>query len=150
MVNKAKEETAQSQKLLKEANGKIEVLEAEVKALKALVITSTPSSPNLKQHVKISIDASNMLSNKPRNLLPIKTPSSTESATSRILKSHKRTPSHNDVQFKQLAQFNSFLDSHALSNNQTSSPIVANCCLEGDSNNDLAALNKCEIYEVNI
>jgi len=147
MVNQAKEETAQSQKLLKEANGKIEVLEAELKALKALVINSTPNSPNLKQQLKISIDA-NLLSNKPRNLLPVKTPSSTESATSRIFKSHKRTPSYNDVQFKQLAQLNNFLDSHSLSNNQTSSPIASNFCADGDSNNDLASIIKCEIYEI--
>jgi cell division protein FtsB len=46
MVNTARAEKAQAEKLLKEANGKIEVIQAEVKALKELVITSTPSAPN--------------------------------------------------------------------------------------------------------
>lgn len=53
MVNAAKDETAQSNKLLNEANGKIDVLEAEVKALKALVLTSTPSEPNKHLHPQL-------------------------------------------------------------------------------------------------
>lgn len=52
MVNTAKAETAQAEKLLKEANGKIDVLQAEVKALKEVVITSTSSAnlPNKHLH----------------------------------------------------------------------------------------------------
>lgn len=53
MVNSARAEAAQSEKLLKEANGKIDVLQAEVKALKELVLntsnynnTSGSSTPN--------------------------------------------------------------------------------------------------------
>lgn len=49
MVNSARAEAAQSEKLLKEANGKIEVLQAEVKALKELVLNtsnSNSSTPN--------------------------------------------------------------------------------------------------------
>lgn len=50
MVNTAKAETAQAEKLLKEANGKIDVLQAEVKALKEVVITSTTTLPNKHLH----------------------------------------------------------------------------------------------------
>ena len=46
MVNQAKAETKRYETLLKEANGKIEVLQAEVQALKQLVLTSTPNTPN--------------------------------------------------------------------------------------------------------
>lgn len=46
MVDTAKGDQALAEKLLKEANGKIDVLQAEVKALKELVLTSTPSTPN--------------------------------------------------------------------------------------------------------
>jgi hypothetical protein len=50
MVNTARAETAQYEKLLKEANGKIDMLQAELKALKELVLTSTPSTPNKHLH----------------------------------------------------------------------------------------------------
>lgn len=46
MVNEANVGQAAAQKRLQEANGKIEVLQAEVQALKTLVITSTPSMPS--------------------------------------------------------------------------------------------------------
>lgn len=65
MVTEANEKRVMSEKLLKEANGKvrvilassaaamlatrlfqIDVLQAEVEALKTLVLTSTPSAPN--------------------------------------------------------------------------------------------------------
>lgn len=51
MVNTAKAETAQAEKLLKEANGKIDVLQAEVKALKEVVMTTTPSSNIANKHL---------------------------------------------------------------------------------------------------
>ena len=56
MVDTAKGDQALAEKLLKEANGKIDVLQAEVKALKELVLTSTPSTPNkhLYPHLNIS------------------------------------------------------------------------------------------------
>jgi hypothetical protein len=54
MVNTAKAEQAHTEKLLKEANGKIDVLQAEVKALKELVLTSTPSTPNKHLHPQLS------------------------------------------------------------------------------------------------
>lgn len=59
MVNEARAETAQSEKLLKEANGKIDVLQAEVKALKELVLTSTPSTPNKHLHPQLSTSTAN-------------------------------------------------------------------------------------------
>lgn len=49
MVNTAKAETVQAEKLLKEANGKIDVLQAEVKALKEVVMT-TNNSANKNLH----------------------------------------------------------------------------------------------------
>ena len=54
IANSAKAETAQAEKLLKEANGKIDVLQAEVKALKELVLTSTPSTPNKHLHPQLN------------------------------------------------------------------------------------------------
>jgi hypothetical protein len=54
MVNTAKAETAHFEKLLKEANGKIEVLQAEIKALKELVLTSTPNTPNKHLHPQLN------------------------------------------------------------------------------------------------
>lgn len=57
MVNTARAETAQSEKLLKEANGKIDVLLAEVKALKELVLTSTPSTPNKHLHPQLGTNS---------------------------------------------------------------------------------------------
>ncbi|GIX84628.1 guanine nucleotide exchange factor for Rab-3A [Caerostris darwini] len=53
MVRDANEKQAYAEKLLKEANLKIEVLQAEVQALKTLVITSTPSMPNPHLHPQI-------------------------------------------------------------------------------------------------
>jgi hypothetical protein len=61
MVNKAKEETAQTNKLLNEAKGKIIILEAELNALKMLIVNfnsneskyASPSNfhrPHNKQH----------------------------------------------------------------------------------------------------
>jgi len=73
MVDTAKGETAQAEKLLKEANGKIDVLQAEVKALKELVLTSTPSTPNkhLYPHLNITttntINSNNNISNHNKN-----------------------------------------------------------------------------------
>jgi cell division protein FtsB len=54
IANSAKAETSQAEKLLKEANGKIDVLQAEVKALKELVMTSTPSTPNKHLHPQLN------------------------------------------------------------------------------------------------
>ncbi|XP_033629548.1 guanine nucleotide exchange factor for Rab-3A-like [Asterias rubens] len=46
MVNESNVKRAKAEKRLKEATGKIDVLQAEVQALKILVLTSTPSKPN--------------------------------------------------------------------------------------------------------
>ena len=51
MVNTAKAETAQAEKLLKEANGKIDVLQAEVSALKELVVSTAPTSSTPNKHL---------------------------------------------------------------------------------------------------
>lgn len=53
MVREANVKQAASEKQLKEAQGKIDVLQAEVTALKALVLTSTPSSPNRQLHPQL-------------------------------------------------------------------------------------------------
>ncbi|KAM3609476.1 uncharacterized protein V6R79_015449 [Siganus canaliculatus] len=53
MVNEANVKQAAAEKQLKEAQGKIDVLQAEVTALKALVLTSTPSSPNRQLHPQL-------------------------------------------------------------------------------------------------
>uniref|UniRef100_A0A674MV71 RAB3A interacting protein like 1 n=2 Tax=Takifugu rubripes TaxID=31033 RepID=A0A674MV71_TAKRU len=53
MVREANVKRAASEKRLKEAQGKIDVLQAEVTALKTLVLTSTPSSPNRQLHPQL-------------------------------------------------------------------------------------------------
>jgi Rab-3A-interacting protein len=94
MVNTAKEETAQTNKLLVEANNKVDILEAEVKALKELVITSTPSTPN--RHLHPQLNKSTSFNNNQALLL------STIVTTPKI--SHRRTSSSNDAQLKQAAK----------------------------------------------
>ncbi|XP_038620456.1 guanine nucleotide exchange factor for Rab-3A isoform X7 [Tachyglossus aculeatus] len=53
MVREANTKQAASEKQLMEARGKIDMLQAEVTALKTLVITSTPSSPNRELHPQL-------------------------------------------------------------------------------------------------
>ncbi|KAM9190705.1 guanine nucleotide exchange factor for Rab-3A [Mergus octosetaceus] len=53
MVREANTKQAASEKQLREARGKIDMLQAEVTALKTLVITSTPSSPNWELHPQL-------------------------------------------------------------------------------------------------
>uniref|UniRef100_H3DF82 RAB3A interacting protein like 1 n=1 Tax=Tetraodon nigroviridis TaxID=99883 RepID=H3DF82_TETNG len=53
MVREANVKRAAAEKQLKEAQGKIDVLQAEVTALKTLVLTSTPSSPNRQLHPQL-------------------------------------------------------------------------------------------------
>uniref|UniRef100_A0A915K8D2 GDP/GTP exchange factor Sec2 N-terminal domain-containing protein n=1 Tax=Romanomermis culicivorax TaxID=13658 RepID=A0A915K8D2_ROMCU len=53
MVADANQKRHQAEKLYKEAAGKVEVLEAEVEALKTLVLTSTPSAPNRHLHPQL-------------------------------------------------------------------------------------------------
>ncbi|XP_040894000.1 guanine nucleotide exchange factor for Rab-3A [Toxotes jaculatrix] len=53
MVRDANVKQAAAEKQLKEAQGKIDVLQAEVTALKTLVLTSTPSSPNRQLHPQL-------------------------------------------------------------------------------------------------
>lgn len=53
MVSKAKEKQAAAEKSLAESQMKMDVLTAEVVALKTLVLTSTPSRPNPHLHPQI-------------------------------------------------------------------------------------------------
>ncbi|XP_057409878.1 guanine nucleotide exchange factor for Rab-3A isoform X2 [Balaenoptera acutorostrata] len=53
MVREANMKQAASEKQLKETRGKIDMLQAEVTALKTLVITSTPASPNRELHPQL-------------------------------------------------------------------------------------------------
>ncbi|XP_072277880.1 guanine nucleotide exchange factor for Rab-3A isoform X1 [Pyxicephalus adspersus] len=61
MVREANIKQAASEKQLKEAHGKIDMLQAEVSALKTLVITSTPSSPNRDLHPQLQSPSKNAL-----------------------------------------------------------------------------------------
>ena len=61
MVAEANQKAATAERGLKEANMQVDVLTAEVTALKALVITSTPSEPNLHLHRQL------MMKNAPPN-----------------------------------------------------------------------------------
>ncbi|XP_071974132.1 guanine nucleotide exchange factor for Rab-3A isoform X4 [Engystomops pustulosus] len=61
MVRDANIKQATSEKQLQEAHGKIDMLQAEVTALKTLVITSTPSSPNRDLHPQLQSPSRNAL-----------------------------------------------------------------------------------------
>lgn len=86
MVREAKVKRDAAEKALKEANMKIEVLQAEVQALKALVITSTPSMPNRHLHPQIDSKGNPTKENGEKNGVP-------------FLKGHKRSPSHNNLKY---------------------------------------------------
>ncbi|XP_067675706.1 guanine nucleotide exchange factor for Rab-3A-like [Haliotis asinina] len=77
MVQEANVKRMHTEKLLAEANQKIEVLQAEVVALKQLVLTSTPSSPNKHLHPQIA-DAKEKKVSKP------------------FWKTHRRSTSHHE------------------------------------------------------
>ncbi|TRY96019.1 hypothetical protein DNTS_002169 [Danionella cerebrum] len=53
MVREANVKQAVAEKQLNEAQGKMDVLQVEVSALKTLVLTSTPSSPNRQLHPQL-------------------------------------------------------------------------------------------------
>lgn len=79
MVQDANAKRSHVEKLLNEANQKIEVLQAEVTALKTLVLTSTPSTPN--KHLHPQIDTSN---NKKKE------------SSRPFWKTHRRSTSHHE------------------------------------------------------
>ena len=54
MVQDANVKRMQSEKLLKESRAKVDILQAEVTALKSMLITSTPSMPNRHLHPQVS------------------------------------------------------------------------------------------------
>ncbi|XP_022528143.1 guanine nucleotide exchange factor for Rab-3A isoform X3 [Astyanax mexicanus] len=64
MVREANVKQAAAEKQLKEAQGKIDVLQAEVSALKTLVLTSTPSSPNRQLHPQLQSTGSKAASSR--------------------------------------------------------------------------------------
>lgn len=78
MVSAAKMKEISSEKCLKEAQMQMDGLQAEVTALKALLITSTPSRPNLGG-IAGNANSSNGISI--------------------FKKQHKRYPSHNQLQY---------------------------------------------------
>ncbi|KAK1788805.1 hypothetical protein P4O66_002611 [Electrophorus voltai] len=83
MVREANVKQANAEKQLKEAQGKIDVLQAEVSALKTLVLTSTPSSPNRQLHPQLQVAGSKGVStrNKTATLtLPQLQPESTSAS----------------------------------------------------------------------
>ncbi|XP_076273781.1 guanine nucleotide exchange factor for Rab-3A-like isoform X1 [Rhynchophorus ferrugineus] len=78
MVREANEKQAAAEKALKENQMKVDVLTAEVTALKTLVLTSTPSSPNPHLHPQISKD---------------------EAGVAIFPKKHRRSPSHYNLKY---------------------------------------------------
>ncbi|XP_010901489.1 guanine nucleotide exchange factor for Rab-3A isoform X3 [Esox lucius] len=67
MVREANVKQAAAEKQLKEAQGKIDVLQAEVTALKTLVLTSTPSSPNRQAHPQLLSPGTRAKGTSPRS-----------------------------------------------------------------------------------
>ncbi|KRT80634.1 hypothetical protein AMK59_6339, partial [Oryctes borbonicus] len=81
MVREANEKQAAAEKALKESQMKVDVLTAEVSALKTLVLTSTPSRPNPHLHPQID----------PRG--------KEEGAAIFAKKQHRRSPSHFNLKY---------------------------------------------------
>lgn len=77
MVRDANEKQANAEKALKESEMKVDVLSAEVAALKTLVLTSTPSHPNPHLHPQID----------PRSPKDV------------FIKKHRRSPSHFNLKY---------------------------------------------------
>lgn len=77
MVRDANEKQANAEKALKESEMKVDVLSAEVAALKTLVLTSTPSHPNPHLHPQID----------PRG------------TKDEFIKKHRRSPSHFNLKY---------------------------------------------------
>ncbi|KAL5241669.1 hypothetical protein ACI65C_009079 [Semiaphis heraclei] len=80
MVKEANLRQAAATRALKESSMKVDVLSAEVTALKTLVLTSTPSHPNLSREDSISM---------PGGL----------SGVGLFYRKHKRSPSHNNLKY---------------------------------------------------
>ncbi|XP_057662341.1 guanine nucleotide exchange factor for Rab-3A-like [Diorhabda carinulata] len=80
MVREANEKQAAAEKALKESQMKVDVLTAEVAALKTLVLTSTPSSPNPHLHPQIGNGKD-------------------EAGVVMFAKKHRRSPSHFNLKY---------------------------------------------------
>ncbi|XP_050523412.1 rab-3A-interacting protein-like [Daktulosphaira vitifoliae] len=96
MVKEANLRQAAATRALKESSMKVDVLSAEVAALKTLVLTSTPSQPNLSREDSVSL---------PGGL----------SGVGLFYRKHKRSPSHNNLKY---GRENSPPDSPLKKNNQ--------------------------------
>ncbi|KAK5643829.1 hypothetical protein RI129_007674 [Pyrocoelia pectoralis] len=81
MVQEAKEKQAAAEKALKESQMKVDVLTAEVSALKTLVLTSTPSRPNPHLHPQIDLKGKEEL------------------GVAIFTKKHRRSPSHYNLKY---------------------------------------------------
>ncbi|KAK4887237.1 hypothetical protein RN001_003508 [Aquatica leii] len=81
MVQEAKEKQAAAEKALKESQMKVDVLTAEVAALKTLVLTSTPSRPNPHLHPQIDLKGKEEL------------------GVALFTKKHRRSPSHYNLKY---------------------------------------------------
>lgn len=80
MVREANEKQAAAEKALKESQMKVDVLTAEVAALKTLVLTSTPSSPNPHLHPQIN-------------------GAKDEAGVALFTRKHRRSPSHFNLKY---------------------------------------------------
>ncbi|KAF4529247.1 hypothetical protein B566_EDAN017705 [Ephemera danica] len=80
MVREANVAKAQAERNLNESQMKVEVLQAEVAALKTLVLTSTPSRPNTHLHPQLE-------------------PAASTSGMNLFTRSHRRSPSHFNLKY---------------------------------------------------
>ncbi|KAI5732472.1 hypothetical protein M8J76_000643 [Diaphorina citri] len=85
MVREANMRHATSEKLLRESKLQVDVLSAEVSALKTLVLTSTPSRPN--PHLHPQIESKNSSGKEDGQ-------NSSSSGSGGLFRKHRRSPSH--------------------------------------------------------
>ncbi|EFX66735.1 hypothetical protein DAPPUDRAFT_302453 [Daphnia pulex] len=140
MVNAANVKAAASEKALKEARMQVEVLSAEVEALKTLVLTSTPSQPNAHLHPQLSSSLSS------GNIHTNNTPPSLGNGFAGIKSSgggglkmftrHRRGTSDCDMKYHHIqggADLNSPLSSSPENPVRPAGAAADACCLNGGS-----------------
>uniref|UniRef100_A0A8D8RDM1 Guanine nucleotide exchange factor for Rab-3A n=1 Tax=Cacopsylla melanoneura TaxID=428564 RepID=A0A8D8RDM1_9HEMI len=92
MVREANMRQATSEKLLRESKLQVDVLSAEVSALKTLVLTSTPSRPN--PHLHPQIESKNSANKDQDGGIGV-----VSSGSTGLFRKHRRSPSHCNLKY---------------------------------------------------
>lgn len=138
MVNAANVKAAASEKALKEARMQVEVLSAEVEALKTLVLTSTPSQPNAHLHPQLSssLSSGNIHTNNTPPSLGNGFAGNKSGGGLKMFTRHRRGTSDCDMKYHHIqggADLNSPLSSSPENPVRPAGAAADACCLNGGS-----------------